>query len=94
MISKKDIDHLATLSRLQISETEADSFRTEIESILEYVAKIQAVSVQSVSDKLVPSAHNVLREDVPEYEGGEYTEALVKAAPYSEDGAIKVKNMF
>ncbi len=94
MIERKDIEQLATLSRIRLSESEIASFQTEIESILGYVAQIQKVSETAPSDISIPQATNILREDVPERQGGEYTEALVKAAPFSEGNSVKVKNMF
>lgn len=96
MIERKDIEHLANLSRIKLSEAEIGEFQTEIDSILGYVAQIQKVSggEAKASTDAIPQAVNVFREDVPEREGGEYTEALTKAAPFSDENYVKVKNMF
>ncbi len=94
MIERKDIEHLATLSRVKLDESEITSFQNEIGSVLGYIAQIQKVSETAPGDITIPQAMNVLREDVPEREGGEYTESLVKAAPFSDGDSVKVKNMF
>jgi aspartyl-tRNA(Asn)/glutamyl-tRNA(Gln) amidotransferase subunit C len=57
--------HVATLARLDLDEAHLKTFTTQLESILEYVAKIEAADVTGVT----PMAHavplvNVLREDV------------------------------
>jgi aspartyl-tRNA(Asn)/glutamyl-tRNA(Gln) amidotransferase subunit C len=69
MISKEEIDNLATLARLELSDTEKESLGKDISNILEYVGQVSAVSLQG--DALTPglsqasplTTHNVLRED-------------------------------
>lgn len=56
---------MARLARLEMDETQAHRFAAQLESILEYVAKIGQVDTAAVE----PMAHalplsNVLREDV------------------------------
>jgi aspartyl-tRNA(Asn)/glutamyl-tRNA(Gln) amidotransferase subunit C len=64
-ISLDAVRHVATLSRLALSEQQLQRFTHQLESILEYVAKIGQADVSGVE----PMAHavplaNVLREDV------------------------------
>jgi aspartyl-tRNA(Asn)/glutamyl-tRNA(Gln) amidotransferase subunit C len=64
-INLDDVRHVAKLARLDLDQTHLHTFTTQLESILEYVAKIEAVDVTDVT----PMAHavplvNVLREDV------------------------------
>jgi len=95
MIDRKDIENLATLSRIKIDEAEATSFQKEIESILGYVAQIQNISSEAQAQSADATAPvNILREDIQTTEGGEYTEALVGAAPFREGNFVKVKNVF
>ena len=66
-ITSADVRHVAHLARLEISEARLVKLTGQLESILEYVAKIGEVDVANVE----PMAHalplyNVLREDVVE----------------------------
>jgi aspartyl-tRNA(Asn)/glutamyl-tRNA(Gln) amidotransferase subunit C len=66
-ITSADVRHVAHLARLEISEARLAKLTGQLESILEYVAKIGEVDVANVE----PMAHalplyNVLREDVVE----------------------------
>lgn len=94
MAERINIEHLATLARIKLTESEQASLGSEIESILGYVDQIKAVSAQAIPDIAIPQALNVLREDIPRSEGGEYTNDLIDTAPYHEENSVKVKNMF
>jgi aspartyl-tRNA(Asn)/glutamyl-tRNA(Gln) amidotransferase subunit C len=63
-ITLDDVRHVAKLARLDLPEPQLVRFTTQLESILEYVAKIAQVDVSGVE----PMAHaiplvNVLRDD-------------------------------
>lgn len=100
MISTDDVKTLATLSRIDMTEAEVESFKQEIGSILNYVAQIQsAQAVQSTqtdqhNDAGFPRPHNVFRDDVVENVGGGYTEDLLNAAPARDGNFVQVKHMF
>jgi len=92
MIEKKDIEHLAKLSRIELDESSVEGLTKDIENILGYVDQLQAVSVD-LNEKKAGLHRNVLREDENPHETGVFTEDLLKSAPYSETGFIKVKNI-
>ncbi len=66
MISKEEIENLARLARLKLSDEEVVAFQTDFESILGYVGQVAAVS-GNMEDKehSRPLLHNVMRDDVP-----------------------------
>lgn len=92
-LSREDVLKLARLARLQLTDIEVDKFAEEISTILGYVEQLQNVNL----DKLEPTQQvtglvNVMRADeVADY--GTSTEELLKNAPETEDGHIKVKRM-
>lgn len=92
MIEKKDIENLAKLSRIELSDKEASSLTKDIENILGYVDQLKEVSVD-LKDKKVGENRNVLREDENPHESEEFTRDILKEAPNTEDGYIKVKNI-
>lgn len=92
-MTKEEILHLGRLSRIKMTDAEADAFKTEIDSILEYVGAVDRL-VDSGDLKKVPGAvHNVLRDDAVLNEPGTYTKDIVVAFPLSRDGLLKVKKI-
>ena len=63
MVTKEDIQNLATLARLKLSDTEVESLQKDISSILEYVGQVNAVSGDEA--RSTPLLLNVMREDTP-----------------------------
>jgi aspartyl-tRNA(Asn)/glutamyl-tRNA(Gln) amidotransferase subunit C len=93
MITLKEIEKLATLSRLSLTEDEKQGFQKDISSILDYVSQLEKVAVSSNNVPEVGDNYNVLREDVVKTNPGSYTEALLKAAPEREGAYVKVKKI-
>lgn len=88
-ISREEVLHIATLSRLRFEENELAVMGEEMDSILDRFEQLNAVDVSDVP----PTAHilpftNVLREDV----AGEpmNREELLKNAPDSDGSAYIV----
>lgn len=90
---KVDINALAKLARIEISETEITEFEAQIPAILSFVASIQAVSADIPTEPTVPRHHNVMRADTDPHESGLYTEDLLKAAPRREKDYVKVSQV-
>jgi aspartyl-tRNA(Asn)/glutamyl-tRNA(Gln) amidotransferase subunit C len=84
-----DIDHVARLARLALTEEEKAQLLDQLSLILEHAAKVSEVA----SDDVPPTAYaiprtNVYRDDVPEPSLPQ-AEALSNA-PEKEDGRFKV----
>ena len=89
MITVKDVEHVAKLARLELTEAEKEKFATQLGDVLKYVEQMNEVDTSSVE----PMAHavdfvNVMRDDVVKYE--QIKEELMKNAPDEEDGFFKV----
>lgn len=91
MITEEDIQNLANLARIEISESEVESLRFEIDSILGYVGRIKEISGDSKVE--IPILKNVMRDDVVTHRSGEFTEALLSQAPKREGNYLKVKKI-
>lgn len=64
MFTKKELDHLATLARIELSDKEREKFSRELAGILDYIEKLKEVDVS----KSEPTTHvmqieNVFRPD-------------------------------
>lgn len=60
---------------------------------MDYVGQLEKVAVSSNTVPEVGDNYNVLREDVVRNTPGSYTEDLLKAAPASLAGYVKVKKI-
>jgi aspartyl-tRNA(Asn)/glutamyl-tRNA(Gln) amidotransferase subunit C len=64
MISREDVEHVARLARLALSEAEAERMREQLSSILDYIDTLRALDTAGVE----PTSHavplvNVMRDD-------------------------------
>jgi len=84
-----DIDHVARLARLALTDDEKAQLRSQLALILEHAAKVGEVAADDVPPTAfaIPRA-NVYRDDVPEPSIPQ-GEALANA-PEQEDGRFKV----
>ncbi len=64
-IDKKTVEHVARLSRMELSPEELEKFSGQLENIMQFIDKLKEKDVENV----LPTSHilpqnNVLREDV------------------------------
>ena len=88
-ITRQDVEHVALLSRLELSEDDAEKFTGQISSILGYIDMLNTVDTEGVE----PTAHvlplkNVMRPD--ETRVSLPREEALSNAPEREDGYFKV----
>jgi aspartyl-tRNA(Asn)/glutamyl-tRNA(Gln) amidotransferase subunit C len=91
-MEKKDIEHLANLARIELSEEEKTELTESITDILGYVSQVQDIAA-SEKEKKAEGLYNVMREDEPSHEPGEYTDAILKSAPKTKGPYIEVKKI-
>lgn len=65
IVTKKDVEYVAQLSKLSFKEEEMDKFTGQLNGILEYVNQLNAIDTEGVpaTAHAVPM-HNVFREDI------------------------------
>ena len=92
-LSREDVLKLARLSRLNLSEDEVENLQIEITTILGYVEQLQEVDLEGIEPTYqVTGLVNITRADeVKDY--GPTPAELLKNAPATEAGHIKVKRM-
>jgi aspartyl-tRNA(Asn)/glutamyl-tRNA(Gln) amidotransferase subunit C len=94
MINKDDIEHLAKLSRIELTSSDMEGLTKDIEAILGYVDQLKEVDVDLDVQRLSGDENrNVLREDGDPHESGIYTDEILREAPSVEEGFVKVKNI-
>src|SRR5262245_17188102 len=65
-ISLQEVEHVARLARLLLSDADKERMRRELDGILGYIDKLRALDVEGVeaTSHAVPMT-NVMRDDVP-----------------------------
>lgn len=65
-LSKEDVEHIALLARLHLSEEEKERYRGQLSDILDHVGKLQQLDTKDVpAMSSVVVQQSRLREDVP-----------------------------
>jgi aspartyl-tRNA(Asn)/glutamyl-tRNA(Gln) amidotransferase subunit C len=96
----KDVENLAELARIELSDEEKQALLKDLEGILTYVKTIEEVEVPDIKTEY--THYNSWREDLPrlttvkagEEEISEFSLELIKEQfPDSQDGFLKVKKI-
>lgn len=89
-ISRDDVQHLAQLSSLQLTDDEIDTMQTDLAHILEYVEQLNELDTTGVEPTYqVTDLENVWRDDkVIDY--GISREQLLALAPAQANNSVKV----
>jgi aspartyl-tRNA(Asn)/glutamyl-tRNA(Gln) amidotransferase subunit C len=88
-LTRDEVEHVAQLARLALTDDELDSLTTELGAILEHAAQVSALDTAGVPATAHPlPLVNVFRADVarPGLPRGE----VLAAAPQAEDGRFRV----
>ena len=88
-ITREQVEHLARLAHIQMSDEELATVSGELEQILQHVSAVQAAAGEGVT----PTSHpipleNVFRADEPT--GMLTQDQALDQAPDAEDGMFKV----
>ncbi|TVX95452.1 Asp-tRNA(Asn)/Glu-tRNA(Gln) amidotransferase subunit GatC [Cohnella terricola] len=88
-ITIKDVEHVANLARLDLSDAEKEQFAGQLNAILKYAEKLNELD----ADGIEPTSHvlplaNVMRED--EVKPSWPIEKVLRNAPEEEEGQFKV----
>lgn len=89
LITKKEVEHVAKLARLELSEEEKEKYTEQFSSILDYFNQLKEVNTEGVEPMVhVLPVRNVMREDKAEISSNK--EEILKNAPVEENGFFKV----
>jgi aspartyl-tRNA(Asn)/glutamyl-tRNA(Gln) amidotransferase subunit C len=95
-ITEKEIEHIAGLARIKLTEKEKDKMTKELGAILGYIDKLKEVNTEGVE----PVAHitgltDIFRkDDNPREPDSENKKRLLEQAPSEKNGYVKVKSVF
>lgn len=92
-ITKQNVEHVARLARLELTETEKSEFTQELGEVLNYALELNQTSTSKVDvvDQ-ISGLKNVTRVD--KITNKSDRDQLLAIAPAQENGYIKVKKVF
>lgn len=88
-VTRKEVEHIAELARLELTDSELEEYTAQLNKILEYVEKLNQLNTENVKPLSHPiDSENVFREDVvkPSID----REEALKNAPSKDDEFFKV----
>lgn len=89
MISRAEVEHVASLARLGLTDAEIDQMAGQLNRILEAIGTLQSADTSSVDPTAqVIALENVMREDVAR--DGLSREAALANAPQREGPLLRV----
>lgn len=92
-MKREDIEHLAKLARIGITDAEADALAHDVTSVLEYVSEIEEIAGADAGEKKVGPVNTVMRNDNDPHDADLYTKDLVDAAPLSRGRYVEVRKI-
>lgn len=93
-MKRADIEHLASLARLRLTEEELVNFEGELSSIVDYVSIINDTVADEVSvPPQVGVRHNIFRSDEVTNEANQYTEDILAEMPKTSGRFMAVKKI-
>jgi len=102
MISKEQIEHIAKLARMKLTEKEEEKFANDLSSILNYIDKLNKVDTENIKPiQQITGLDNITRSDVEirnpkspastsRGEAGEIRNKILDEAPEKKDNYFKV----
>ncbi len=92
---QKEVEHMAYLVRLGLTEEEKKKFSQQLSSILDYVEQLKEVDTSGVEPTAqVTGLENVMRADKIESGDKETRDGLLANVPEKGDDLIKTKTVF
>ncbi|MBI2426602.1 MAG: Asp-tRNA(Asn)/Glu-tRNA(Gln) amidotransferase subunit GatC [Candidatus Kerfeldbacteria bacterium] len=89
-LSKEQVQHIARLARIQLTEKEVEKYSKELSAVLDYIDQLNTVDTNGVSvTRQATGLTNITRRD--EVAASDLRDELLKAAPSSDGETVNVK---
>ncbi len=97
MLTDKEIQHIASLARIEITDKETEKFKKDLSSILDYINQLNSVDTEGVEPLYQTTGLvNSIRDDEPrgDFQMNEkLNELLIGQAPHKKERFVKVKSV-
>ncbi len=92
-LTKQEVEKIAKLSRLELSESEKDQYTAQLSDVLDYFEKLKEINTDKVETTAqVTGLENVYRED--EIDQFDQQSELIEQTTDTDDDLIKTKSIF
>ena len=92
-LPKSEVEHIALLARIELTEAEKQHYADQLSAILGYVDELKKLDIKNVADVgQITGLTNQLAEDEIK-DCSLSRDELLKNAPMTEKGYIKVKSV-
>ncbi|OGZ85577.1 MAG: hypothetical protein A2599_01300 [Candidatus Staskawiczbacteria bacterium RIFOXYD1_FULL_39_28] len=92
MISKEEVEHIAKLARLELTEEEIIKMQADMSAILDYFALLQKAPKITERPAFAKGYGEARKDEILPRDAG-LVEKLIKATPDKKDDYIKVKTI-
>lgn len=94
MLTKDEIKNIAALARVGIEEGDIEKYQKDLSAVLDYFRQLEKLDTSDVEPiNHITGMHNVLREDRDDDFGEIGKKSILKNAPETKGGSIKVKSV-
>jgi len=95
MLSKSEVQKIADLARIEITDEEAEKYSKELSDILGFVEKLNEADTKNIEPiSHITGAKNVIREDKIIEASDETKENIINNFPEKKERFDKVKAVF
>ncbi|MGA2417882.1 MAG: Asp-tRNA(Asn)/Glu-tRNA(Gln) amidotransferase subunit GatC [Candidatus Staskawiczbacteria bacterium] len=91
MISKEEVQHIAKLARLELTEKEIEKMQKDLSAILDYFELLKRAPKVKIQNPTLNTQHPREDEIISSHD---IADELIGQAPDKKDDYIKVKNIF
>ena len=93
-ISIEEVEHIAELARIELSDAEKKEFAGQLSDVLGYVDQLKEVNTDNIEPvSQVTGLVNVTREDIVKDSDEKMRQGIIGNFPDSEDEYVKVKQV-
>lgn len=92
-LTREQVEHIAELARLELTDAEKERFREQLSDILDYATRLQTLDTTGIppTSSVLPP-RSVLRPDETRF--GLTRDQLLASAPDAKDGQFRVPPVF
>ncbi len=93
-LTAKEVQRIAALARLQLTDQEVESYRHQLSTVLDYIAQLEQVATESVAPTAQVTGLTTVLADDAVADQQLTTDQLLANAPQRAGDAIKVAAVF
>lgn len=94
MMKREDIEHLASLARIRLTDEELSKLETELSSIVEYVGVVSDIAASDAdATPQVGVRHNIFRDDEATNQPEQFTKDIMAEMPKTDGRFLSVKKI-